>query len=679
MRRKRTFWKQGVLLVCMLLMPLSFNAQQSLWVGQSYKFDVSSSVLGLTANMSWSTSGGYLSLSGSGFYRNITVTKYFSGTAYVTCEWDYKLTSSGSYTHTKRQIAITCRDNQVSISPASMSLTPGQTRYVSYSHQYSNDYTSAAQAYFQSSNPLVATVNASTGEITAVSSGTTYINVYSKISSVAPYCLVTVKDVSPTSVSIPSSISMVAESVTRTLVPTLTPSNASTTYSWSSSDSNIASVSSSGTISAKNPGKATITVTTANGLKSACDVTVSEPDFKITSTTPVDGMSNVSLFQNMEINFSTKPYSGEQYDNISLTASNEKVNGETRIDGNTMFFIPSCALQPNTNYILSIPSNALKNQWGTNLETTKNISFTTGNREKLSIETNVKGGIVEKGQKISLSASNSNAIIYYTTDNSTPSVLSSVYTEPITIDKTTTIKAYATKDGYTDSEIIKATYIIATGDATISTAYLSVGNIDIDSSEDALLNVSLNNPDDEISFIQFDLYLPDNISMKQVNGKYTFETTDRVPVDGRIIDAESQKDGGVRIILASYTNLSIQGTSAPVVEIPIEFVEGNYDDFVYISNITLVTPQEKAIFPSTNYATISVDCSSDIKNVSTKDLLSLYINDGSICMLSPIDTNVSVYSVNGILMAKVSLQAGVKTYLKLPQGIYLINRKKIKL
>lgn len=663
----------------MLLMPLSFNAQQSLWVGQSYKFDVSSSVLGLTANMSWSTSGGYLSLSGSGFYRNITVTKYFSGTAYVTCEWDYKLTSSGSYTHTKRQIAITCRDNQVSISPASMSLTPGQTRYVSYSHQYSNDYTSAAQAYFQSSNPLVATVNASTGEITAVSSGTTYINVYSKISSVAPYCLVTVKDVSPTSVSIPSSISMVAESVTRTLVPTLTPSNASTTYSWSSSDSNIASVSSSGTISAKNPGKATITVTTANGLKSACDVTVSEPDFKITSTTPVDGMSNVSLFQNMEINFSTKPYSGEQYDNISLTASNEKVNGETRIDGNTMFFIPSCALQPNTNYILSIPSNALKNQWGTNLETTKNISFTTGNREKLSIETNVKGGIVEKGQKISLSASNSNAIIYYTTDNSTPSVLSSVYTEPITIDKTTTIKAYATKDGYTDSEIIKATYIIATGDATISTAYLSVGNIDIDSSEDALLNVSLNNPDDEISFIQFDLYLPDNISMKQVNGKYTFETTDRVPVDGRIIDAESQKDGGVRIILASYTNLSIQGTSAPVVEIPIEFVEGNYDDFVYISNITLVTPQEKAIFPSTNYATISVDCSSDIKNVSTKDLLSLYINDGSICMLSPIDTNVSVYSVNGILMAKVSLQAGVKTYLKLPQGIYLINRKKIKL
>ncbi|MDE6409787.1 MAG: Ig-like domain-containing protein [Muribaculaceae bacterium] len=166
--------------------------QQTMWVGETYNFDVTSSVVGLPANLSWSTNGGYLSLSGSGFYRQITITQYFSGTATVTCEWDYKLTASGSYTHTKRQITISCKNNQVSISPTSMTMSQGEKRYVSYSHQFSNQYTSAANPYFQSTNPEVASVDMYTGEVTAISPGTAYINVYSKISSGAPYCLVTV-------------------------------------------------------------------------------------------------------------------------------------------------------------------------------------------------------------------------------------------------------------------------------------------------------------------------------------------------------------------------------------------------------------------------------------------------------------------------------------------------------
>ena len=185
-------------LILMIIASLTSFAQQSLWVGQSYTFDVSSSVMGITANVNWSTSGGYLSLSGSGFYRDITVTKYFSGTATVTCEWDYKLTGNGRYTHMKREVTISCKDNQVSISPTSMTMSPGETRYVSYQHQYDNQYTYAADAYFQSTNPSVARVNEHTGEVYAVNPGTAYINVYSKISSVAPYCKVTVEKTSPT-------------------------------------------------------------------------------------------------------------------------------------------------------------------------------------------------------------------------------------------------------------------------------------------------------------------------------------------------------------------------------------------------------------------------------------------------------------------------------------------------
>ncbi len=237
--------------------------------------------------MSWSTSGGYLSLSGSGLYRTITVTQYFSGTATVTCEWDYKLTGNGSYTHTKRQVTISCRDNQIFISPTSMTLTPGESRHVSYRHQYDNQYTSAANAYFQSSDPSICTISSS-GEVIAKSPGTTYINVYSKVSSVSPYCIVTVKRVEPTSVSLPNSIEMTAGE-TRTLTPTVYPSNAQTSYSWTSSDTQVASISSSGTISAKKHGTTTITVKTSNGLSSSCTLTVSKAKLTL-KTSLEDGL-----------------------------------------------------------------------------------------------------------------------------------------------------------------------------------------------------------------------------------------------------------------------------------------------------------------------------------------------------------------------------------------------------
>jgi len=163
-----------------------------------------------------------------------------------------------------------------------MTLAPGESRYVSYRHQYDNQYTSSANAYFQSSDPSICTVSSS-GEVVAKNPGTTYINVYSKISSVAPYCKITVKQVEPTSVSLPTSIEMTAGE-TRTLTPTVYPSNAQTSYSWYSSDSNIASVSSNGTITAKKHGSATISVQTSNGLRASCVVAVQKKKLNLTSS-----------------------------------------------------------------------------------------------------------------------------------------------------------------------------------------------------------------------------------------------------------------------------------------------------------------------------------------------------------------------------------------------------------
>lgn len=272
--------KKVLLIFILMLFVLTIRAQHNLWVGQSFKCDATSAVMGLTSDVSWSVSGGYISLSGSGFYRNATVTQYYSGRATVTCSWKYRLYSGDRWRNQSKSWTITCQDNPVSISPASLTLGIGETGSVSYTHKFSNSYTSAANAYFSSTNTRVATVSSS-GVVTAVAPGTAYINVYSKISSDSPYCLVTVKNIEPTKISLPSSISL-SVGGTKTLMPTLTPTNAQKSFTWISENTDVATVSSNGVVFAVKEGNTTIKVTTSNGLSATCSVRVLPAPEKVT-------------------------------------------------------------------------------------------------------------------------------------------------------------------------------------------------------------------------------------------------------------------------------------------------------------------------------------------------------------------------------------------------------------
>ena len=138
-----------------------------------------------------------------------------------------------------------------------------------------------------SSNTNVATVSSS-GKVTAKSAGTANITVKTDNGKTAT-CNVTVSAKSVTSVSIPSTLSLEADE-TYTLTPTVTPSDAATSYTWSSDNSNVATVSQSGVVSAKNAGTANVTVKTDNGKTATCNVTVSAK-----SVTSVSIPSTLSL------------------------------------------------------------------------------------------------------------------------------------------------------------------------------------------------------------------------------------------------------------------------------------------------------------------------------------------------------------------------------------------------
>jgi hypothetical protein len=76
-------------------------------------------------------------------------------------------------------------------------------------------------------------------------------------------------------------------------------------------------------------------------------------------------------------------------------------------------------------------------------------------------------GTYYETQTVSITCGTEGATIHYTLDGSTPTETSPVYSTPITVEATTTIKAIAMKEGYENSAIAEATYIIQLGVVTI--------------------------------------------------------------------------------------------------------------------------------------------------------------------------------------------------------------------
>ena len=80
-------------------------------------------------------------------------------------------------------------------------------------------------------------------------------------------------------------------------------------------------------------------------------------------------------------------------------------------------------------------------------------------------------GTFDTGQQIEISCGTPGVDIYYTTNGDDPTESSTPYDQSIAIDTTTTLKARAYKNGWTDSEIAVGIYTINKQD-TIATPWI---------------------------------------------------------------------------------------------------------------------------------------------------------------------------------------------------------------
>lgn len=129
-------------------------------------------------------------------------------------------------------------------------------------------------------------------------------------------------------------------------------------------------------------------------------------------------------------------------------------------------------------------------------------------------------GTFNSSQQITLT-SNEQAIIYYTLDGSTPTVSSSVYSTPITISTTTTIKYFAKDASGNTSTVQSATYSIDTIAPTVTVSpnggtYSSAQTVTLSTNETSTIYYTLDGstPTTSSLFYSTPLNLPNSATLK---------------------------------------------------------------------------------------------------------------------------------------------------------------------
>lgn len=139
---------------------------------------------------------------------------------------------------------------------------------------------------WESSNPEVATVS-STGVVTARRPGNAIITVRTSNGLTDTCNIAVISQI--TSVHLNLTAITLDEGVSQTLRATINPSDTTDdkTLIWKSSNTNVATVDQEGKVTAVKEGVATITVTTVNGRRAECKITVNKPSENI----PIESVS----------------------------------------------------------------------------------------------------------------------------------------------------------------------------------------------------------------------------------------------------------------------------------------------------------------------------------------------------------------------------------------------------
>ena len=443
-----------------------------------------------------------------------------------------------------------------------------------------------------SSDTGVATVSSS-GKVTAKSIGNANITVMTNNGKSAT-CSVAVSAKEVTSVSIKSSLSLeVGDSYT--LTPAVTPSDAETSYTWSSDNSGVATVSQYGVVTAKSAGTANITVKTANGKSATCRVIV-----------------NTTAATEYEVHFSIYGYEHGQvlYNGVKLVGDVLSCYGNFKVTGGSDVVL---SILPDEGYKIDWlwvdwddVSDQLENNVLTIHNIRKDIDVVVSFEEDqpvvivpIYLYCNVgEGGYITTGNTTIMGE---NKIGVGEGDDITVKIVANAgyHIDVVELDGVN-VKSQLIGNELTVKNLVEDKNLIVRfgkdyqepDEPVVSTENaLTLGNVIANTGNTVSYPVSLTNKD-EITALQMDLHLPAGMSLAtNEEGDVIIETSNRVS-NRHSVDCNKMTDGSYRIICYSTKNVTFTGNSGELFSVMLN-IDANVEDGVYEIKATNVELSDK--------------------------------------------------------------------------------------
>lgn len=182
-----------------------------------------------------------------------------------------------------------------------------------------------------------------------------------------------------------------------------------------------------------------------------------------------------------------------------------------------------------------------------------------------------------------------------------------------------------------------------------ATSSLSIENFDIKAGETKELFINLSNPNTDLTLLQFDMRLPEGLSIATEDGDYAIDIAGRTTWKKHSLMAKAT-NGITRFLLASNSNALIDGDNGNVISIKLTASDGFTCGDIMLENQLLVSPNAEDMMPA--------DYVYSVGNTTS-------IN--AIMAGQPVD----VYTLTG-----TKVLSGATSLKDLPKGIYIIKGKK---
>ena len=137
-----------------------------------------------------------------------------------------------------------------------------------------------------------------------------------------------------------------------------------------------------------------------------------------------------------------------------------------------------------------------------------------------------------------------------------------------------------------------------------SEAHLSIQPFDIKAGETKTMTINLDNPNDELTLVQFDLHLPQGLSIGTVGGDLDIDMCERTNWRKHTLDANKVDGDTYRFLLYSSSNALISGTSGGIITVTLKADNTFNGGIITIDNALLVSPEQKETKPAAYVYTI---------------------------------------------------------------------------